>query len=155
MLTCPMGKDACKWSMLLILNLEKGATALAKQNKFACCLPKGQAEMQVFLSPGWDIAIILITNRWKRNCFSWIYFFENFLHLLFTPFFSLKCAPLLRQCWAMHILEHWDTCNTQINIGEGEMHTSVSRFLTSIVGCRGSSGYVPNQEVESFKQCIV
>ena len=25
-------------------------------------------------------------------------------------------------------------CNTQINIGEGENHTSVSRFVTSIVG---------------------
>ena len=30
-------------------------------------------------------------------------------------------------------LEHWDDCNTQINIGEGETHTSVSRFVTSIV----------------------
>ena len=26
-----------------------------------------------------------------------------------------------------------EDCNTQINFGEGEMHTSVSRFLTSIV----------------------
>lgn len=31
------------------------------------------------------------------------------------------------------ILEHSDDCNTQINIGEGENHTSVSRFVTSIV----------------------
>ena len=57
----------------------------------------------------------------------------NFLHSLFTPLFSLKCAPLLRQCWATRILEHWDDCNTYINIGEGGNHTSVSRFVTSIV----------------------
>ena len=51
MLTCPMGKDPCKSSSMLILNLEKDTTALAKQNKFAGCLPKGQAEMQDLLSP--------------------------------------------------------------------------------------------------------
>ena len=100
---CPIGKGLYKSSSILIWNLEKGATALGKQNKFASCLSKGQAEMQVFLSPGWDIAIILITNHWNWNCFSWIYFFENFLHLLFTPFLSLKCAALLPQCWAMRI----------------------------------------------------
>ena len=61
-------------------------------------------------------------------------FSPNFLHSLQTPSFSLKCAPLLPQCWATHILEHWDDSNTQINIGEGENHTSVSRFVTSIVG---------------------
>ena len=43
---------------------------------------------------------------------------ENFAHSPFSPLFSLKCAPLLPQCWATHILEHWDYCNTQINIGE-------------------------------------
>ena len=41
--------------------------------------------------------------------------------------------PLPPQCWATGILKHWDHCNTQINIGEGEMLWSVSRFLTSIV----------------------
>ena len=61
-------------------------------------------------------------------------FLENFLHPLFTPLFSLKCAPLLPQSWATRILKHWDDCNTQINIGKGETHTSVSRFLTSIAG---------------------
>ena len=35
------------------------------------------------------------------------------------------------QCWATCILEHWDDCNTQINTGEGENHSSVSRFMTS------------------------
>ena len=39
-------------------------------------------------------------------------FLENFLHSLFTPFFSLKCAPLLPRCWATRILKHWDDCNT-------------------------------------------
>ena len=33
----------------------------------------------------------------------------------------------------MRILKHSDHCDTQINIGEGEIDTSVSRFLTSIV----------------------
>ena len=121
----------------------------------ACLKGKDNLKCKFFLSPGWDSATILITNRWNRNRFSWIYFFENFLHLLFTPFFSLKCAPLLPQCWATYILEHWDTCNTQINIREVQTHTSNSRFLTRIVGCRVSSGYVPNQEVKSFKQCIM
>ena len=60
-------------------------------------------------------------------------FLLNFLHSLFTHLFSLKSAHLLPQCWATCILEYWDDCNTQINIGEGETHTSVPRFVTSIV----------------------
>ena len=59
-------------------------------------------------------------------------FLEHFLHSLFALLFSLKCAPFLPQCWATRILEHWDDCNTQINIGKGETRTSVSGFLTSI-----------------------
>ena len=61
-------------------------------------------------------------------------FSPNFLHSLLTPSFSPTFAPLLPQCWATRILEQWDDCNTQINIGEGENHTSVLRFVTSIVG---------------------
>ena len=45
-------------------------------------------------------------------------------------------APFLPKCWATRILEHWDDCNTQINFREGENHTSVSRFVTSIVSLR-------------------
>ena len=60
-------------------------------------------------------------------------FLLNFLHSLFTHLFSLKSAHLLPQCWATCILEYWDDCNTQINIGEGETHTSVPRFVTRIV----------------------
>ena len=55
--------------------------------------------------------------------------------LRFTPctfFFTVMC-PLSPQCWTTRILKHWDHCNTEINIGEGETHTSVSRFLTRIV----------------------
>ena len=47
-------------------------------------------------------------------------FLENFLHLLFAPLFSVKCVPLLPQCWATRTLRHWDDCNTQINNGEGK-----------------------------------
>ena len=60
-------------------------------------------------------------------------FLLNFLHSLFTHLLSLKSAHLLPQCWATCILEHWDDFNTQINTGKGETHTSVSRFVTSIV----------------------
>ena len=37
--TCAMDKDPCKSSSMLILNLEKGAAALGKQNKLICQLP--------------------------------------------------------------------------------------------------------------------
>ena len=60
-------------------------------------------------------------------------FLLNFLHSFFTHLLSLKSAHLLPQCWATCILEHWDDFNTQINTGKGETHTSVSRFVTSIV----------------------
>ena len=79
----------------------------------------------------WSVTTILLTNQWNRHCFSWI--FSKIYYSLFTLLFSLKCAPPLPQCWATHILEHWDNCNTQIKIGEGETQTCVSRFLTSIV----------------------
>ena len=68
-------------------------------------------------------------------------FLEKFWHLLLAPLFSLKtlkCAPLLPQCWATRILELSDDCNTQINIGEGETNTNVSRFEASIVAPQGN-----------------
>ena len=73
------------------------------------------------------LATIHVTNPWNKTRF-FLNFLENFVHSLFSPLFSLKYAPLLPQCWPTHILEHWDDCNTQINIGEGENHTSVSRY---------------------------
>ena len=60
-------------------------------------------------------------------------FLLNFLHSLFTHLFSLKSPHLLPQCWATCILEHWDTVIPKLTSGEGETHTSVSRFVTSIV----------------------
>ena len=67
-------------------------------------------------------ATILITNCWNKTRFSWIFWKISHIHAS-QPLFSLKCAPLLPQYWATHILEHWDYCNTQINIGEeGESH---------------------------------
>ena len=76
---------------------------------------------------------ILVKNLWNRNCFSWIVSKISYIH--YSHLCSqLTCAPLLPLCWAMHILEHWDDCSTQINIGEGETHASEhSRFLTSII----------------------
>ena len=51
------------------------------------------------------------------------------LHAVFLTEMSL----LPPQYWATRILKHWDHCDTQISIGEGETDTSVSRFLTNIV----------------------
>ena len=51
------------------------------------------------------------------------------LHTVFPP----EMCLLPPQCWATRTLKHSDHCDTQINIGEGEIDTSVSRFLTSIV----------------------
>ena len=59
--------------------------------------------------------------------------------LTFTPctFVLAEMCPLLPQCWATRILAYSDDCNTQINIGEWETNTSVSRFETSIVAAHG------------------
>ena len=78
-------------------------------------------------------------------------FSPHFLHSLLTPSFSLTFAPLLPQCWARRILKQWDDCNTQINIGEGENHTSVSRFVTSIVAPKRSSFYSPQSHTRRAK----
>ena len=44
----------------------------------------------------------------------------NFLHSLFTPLFSLECPPLLPQCWATRILEHWNDCKPKSTLGRGK-----------------------------------
>ena len=49
-------------------------------------------------------------------------FSPNFLHSLFTPLFSLKCAPLLPQRWAECILEHWNDCKPKSTLGRGKSH---------------------------------
>ena len=61
-------------------------------------------------------------------------FLENSWDLLLNKFVLTVMCPLPPQCWATRILKHWDCCNAQINIGEGKTYTSVSRFLTRIVG---------------------
>ena len=60
-------------------------------------------------------------------------FSRKFLRFTSHTFALTVTCPLFPQCWATRILKHWDHCNTQINIGEGETHTSVSGFLTRIV----------------------
>lgn len=46
--------------------------------------------------------------------------------------------PVLSHAYATRILELSDDCNTQINIGEGETNTNVSRFEASIVAPQGN-----------------
>ena len=108
-----------------------------------------------------DPAITNIPAPYKIYVFTWAYMYNNqvketetwlqstsqivetetvFLEVLrkcltfplFTFVLTQMC-PSPSRCWATRILKHWDDCNTQIIIGEGENHTSVSRFVTSIV----------------------
>ena len=87
----------------------------------------------------WDLggATILVTNRWNRSRFSWI--FSKFLTFtLHTFVFTQMCpspSPMFR---ATRILEHWNDRNTQINIEEGETYTSMTSIVVII-----SSGVVP------------
>ena len=83
---------------------------------------------------------ILVTNRWNRSHFSWIFF--KFLTFTVHTFVLNQMCPSPSQCWAMCILEHWDDCNTQVNIGEEENEPSVSRFVTSIVDPRHTGSRV-------------
>ena len=61
-------------------------------------------------------------------------FSPNFLHSLFTPLFSLKCAPspspMLSHVYFGALIEM--TAIPKSTLGR-ENHTSVSRFVTSIV----------------------
>ena len=74
---------------------------------------------------------ILVTNRWNRHHLSWIFWNISYIHS--SRFCSHSNVPLsFPNIDATIILKHWDDCNTQINTGKGETHTSVSGFLTSI-----------------------
>ena len=53
----------------------------------------------------------------KQKLFLWN-FLKNFWHSLFTPLFSLKCAPHLPQCWATCILE--TTVIAKSTLGKGK-----------------------------------
>ena len=60
-------------------------------------------------------------------------FLENFLHLLFSPLFSVKCPLSFRN---VEPRVFWGTGTTVIpksTLGKGKRHTGVSRFLASIV----------------------
>ena len=83
-------------------------------------------------------------------------FVLNFLQMFFihSPLFSLKCTPLLPKWWATRILEHWDDCNTQINIGKGGNHTSVSRFVTSIAGATYTDAITLSRLVLPRRVCL-
>ena len=76
--------------------------------------------------------------------------------LLHTVFLSEMCL-LPPQCWATRVLTHWNHCDTQINIGEGETDTSVSRFLTSIVFSLKSNGFCSRRIFRSSMEytCLV
>ena len=72
----------------------------------------------------WNITTILVTEAVSLE------FSSDVLLSLFIPLFSLKCAPLLPQCSATRILEHWDDCNTQINKGKRtQVFTSIAALL--------------------------
>ena len=74
---------------------------------------------------------ILVTNRWNRSHF--VLNFLTFLHSLFTPLFSLECAPLLPQCWATHILEYWDDCNPKSTLWRGKSHKCFKILIVTII----------------------
>ena len=57
-------------------------------------------------------------------------------HFVSFHFFSLHFVSQSTVSRATRVLKHRDHCDTQINIGEGKTDTSVSRFLTSIVGLK-------------------
>ena len=60
---------------------------------------------------------LLSYNTRRKFCLE---FSPHFIHSLFIPLFSLKCAPLLPQCWATRFLEHWDDCNPKSTLGRGK-----------------------------------
>ena len=57
-------------------------------------------------------------------------------HFVSFHFVSLHFVSQSTVSRATRVLKHRDHCDTQINIGEGKTDTSVSRFLTSIVGLK-------------------
>ena len=87
----------------------------------------------------WDLggATILVKNRWNRSRFSWI--FSKFLTFILHTFVFTQMRPSPSPVFrATRILEHWNDCNTLINIEEGETHTRVTSIVVII-----SRGVVP------------
>ena len=122
-----MGKGPFNSSSLLILNLVKGATPLGKQNKFASCLSNGGTSLN------YSSQIVEVETVSLELIFSKISYIYSNVPLSF---------PNVEPC------VFWSTEMTVVpksTMGKRK-YTSVSRFLTSIVG---------HTEVKSFKQCIV
>ena len=97
----------------------------------------------------WDLggATILVTNRWNRRRFPWI--FSKFLTFTLHTFVFIQMCPSPSPMFrATRILEHWNDCNTQINTEEGETHTSVTSNVVII-----SSGVVPGGTPWSMRMC--
>ena len=86
----------------------------------------------------WSESVIISSLPTKNNtCHKSLKqepFVLNFLQISYIHSRHLRFHSNVPLSFPTHILEHWDDCNTQINIEEGESHTSVSRFVTSIVG---------------------
>ena len=122
-------KEVCiaepsKWTSISKSDIQ--STSLAKNINFQIL----RATFRQFRSTIWVSRLRpLLRWLWKLQYSSQIVetegicleFSLNFIHSLFTPLFSIKCTPLLPQCWATRILEHWDDCKSQINIGEGKI----------------------------------
>ena len=78
------------------------------------------------------LATILVTNRWNKTRFSWI--FWKILYIHSSHLCSHSNIPLSSPNVEPHIF--WSTETTVIpksTLGKRENHTSVSRFVTSIV----------------------
>jgi len=146
-----MDKGPCKSFSMLILNLEMGATALGKQNKFASCLSKGQAEMQGFFKPWVGHSYNTHHKLLKQKLFLFTLFSWKFLT------FTLHTFVLTQMCRSPSPkLSHaYSPVIPKSTLGKGERTQAFQDFWWVIVRCRGSSDYVASQEVKSFKQCIV
>ena len=76
-------------------------------------------------------ATILVTNRWNRSHLSWI--FSKFLTFTLHTFVLTQMCPSPSPMLSRAYFGALKWLQTQINIGKGKNHTSVSRFVTRIV----------------------
>ena len=89
-------------------------------------------DLNLSLFPLFRLNTILVTNRWNRSHLSWI--FPKFLTFTLHTFVLTQMCPSPSLMLSRAYFEALKWLQTQINIGEMENHTSVSRFVTSIVG---------------------
>ena len=119
-------------------------TLFTRKKKKTCIFhqrsQKIHLDLNLSLFPLFRLNTILVTNRWNRSRFSWI-FSKLLTFTLHTFVFTQMCpspSPVFR---ATRILEHWNDCNTQINIEEGETHTSVTIIVVIITSGVVAWGY--------------